>query len=240
MEIVQEIDKGKLSASVADYIAGCILKLSALEKPVLLLLSGGSALDVVDLFSDSIFSSKLTVGVVDERYSRDETINNFLQLQKKAVYERMIAQGAQSINSVPYENEVLADFAERIDTAWKNWKKENPQGGIIALMGMGPDGHTAGIMPYEGEEETIGKMFTGTDAWVAGYDAGNKNKYPRRVTSTFSFLRHEVDETIVYIAGEDKEEAFNKVMQPSGSLSATPARIFREMKSVRIFTTNKV
>ncbi|MBI1971304.1 MAG: 6-phosphogluconolactonase [Candidatus Wildermuthbacteria bacterium] len=185
--------------------------------PTLFLSSGGSSLELLDGLE---IGKNVTVSVLDERYSTDPTVNNFAQLferiRPKAFIDARIGQ-----------NETIQQLAERFKRELREWKAKNPNGKIIITQGMGPDGHTAGIMP--------GVAFDG-DRWVAEYDAKEKNEFPLRVTTTFSFLRDQVDYSIAYITGEKKRDAFEQLLADQGTLAATPARIMREMKNVKIFT----
>src|SRR4051812_45524273 len=54
--------------------------------PVLLLLSGGSALFMLDYVSKNNTGEFLTISMLDERFSEDKEVNNFLQMQKMDFY----------------------------------------------------------------------------------------------------------------------------------------------------------
>ncbi len=193
--------------------------------PVLFLSSGGSSLSLLEQVDIVIFSPNITCGVIDERLSADPAINNFLQLRGRLF-------GATALNwvdSVLQAGDSLVDMADRIDSSWRAWRKDNPNGKITATIGVGVDGHVAGIMP-----NIDLKIFD--NKWVAGYDAGPANKFPLRITATFEFLRSHVDFAIVYISGEEKRRALERVLADSGSLAETPARILGEMKNAKIFT----
>lgn len=240
MKIVQEKDHNELIQKTANYIFSLVEETVNSHKNVLLLLSGGSALDVVNAFPEKMFSESITVGMLDERFETDISANNFLQLKATKGYSFAVAKGSHIIDSLPRENELLGEFAERIENAWKLWRVNNPSGKVFVLQGIGPDGHTAGIMPYSQDDILFEHLFINTRNWIIGYNAENRNKYPLRATATFSFLKQEVDESAVYIVGEEKVTALRSIFQEQGTLSKTPARILREMKAVTIFTTNLV
>jgi len=172
----------------------------------------------------------------------------FLQFQKTALYELARERGARFIDSTPRlksptfksSDESLEGFAERIDGKWKKWKEENAGGRIIITQGMGPDGHTAGVMPFPEDPELFARLFLDESRWVVGYDAGTKSEHSRRATAALSFMKNDVSAAIAYIAGTAKQSAFSAMMSTSGTLAETPARIMHEMHGVHVFTDLKV
>jgi 6-phosphogluconolactonase/glucosamine-6-phosphate isomerase/deaminase len=89
-------------------------------------------------------------------------------------------------------------------------------------------------MPFP-ENPTLFQRLFESDSWVVGYEAGNKNEYPQRVTTTITFLKNIVDTSIVYATGENKKQAIKKIM--GGALIAeTPGRVINTMKDVMFFT----
>ena len=205
--------------------------------PVLLLLSGGSSLNLLSDLNQELFGSHLTIGVLDERYSKEPNINNFAQLQKTSFYQETLKKEALFIDTKVGERETLEGLAQRFEATLRNWKKANPQGKVITTQGIGADGHTAGIMPYPENPKLFKSLFENKEKWVVGYDATlSKNQYPLRVTTTFPFLRSIIDVTIVYITGEEKKAALQRVMSENSSLAETPARIIKEMKNVKLFS----
>jgi len=195
---------------------------------ILLLLSGGSAFDLLEKVKG--LSSRVTIGVLDERFSTDPKINNFAQLTETDFYRRAQKKGVQFIDTRVREGEPMEELAERFEKALRDWKEKNPDGTVIITQGIGADGHTAGIMPHlKGP-----KMFENPDTWVLGYDAKEKLQHPLRVTTTFPFLRNIVDYSIVYAKGEEKKEILEKVTTKQGSLAQIPALIIHEMKDVKL------
>jgi 6-phosphogluconolactonase/glucosamine-6-phosphate isomerase/deaminase len=205
------------------------------NKKVLLLVSGGSAFDVVQALTFRA-AQHITLGVIDERFSNEAGDNNFLQLQALPVYAQAIATGATPIVTSLSVGWTRDSLVATMNTAIYEWKEHNPTGKIVALLGIGPDGHTAGMMPFPENEEYAKGLFNNDDVIVVGYDAGDKNPIPERVTTTFPFLRKHVDEAVMYVTGEKKREALTHVLADTGSLFCTPGRIVKEMKSVTLFT----
>ncbi len=205
------------------------------DVPLLLLVSGGSVLEVFRTNTLPLGQS-LTLGVLDERFSDDALHNNFLQLQETALYRDAVDAGAQSIDTSPGVATSVGGLALRMDTALRDWRAKNPQGKVAVIMGIGGDGHTAGIMPMQEDVAKFTTLFDTAEVWVAGYDAKEKNAIPLRATVTLSFLREQVDSAFVYVVGDAKADVLHTVLDNRGDLPACPARIIHEMKAVTLLT----
>ena len=217
---------------------GAFLK-KARNVPILLLLSGGSAISILERFALRQDARNITISVLDERYSTDSLINNFLQISQTRFCRSAEKNGVHSMWTVPRKNESLAALALRWEKMLRAWKKKNPRGTIIATMGIGTDGHTAGIMPSAENEKIFLWRFDNPHRWVVGYDATRKkNEHPLRVTTTVTFLRM-IDHTIMFAVGSKKKNALRRALQQESALHRVPARIIHTMKSVYLFTDQK-
>jgi 6-phosphogluconolactonase/glucosamine-6-phosphate isomerase/deaminase len=218
--------------------AVALVKLLEPRTPILLLLSGGSAFQILDYVNAAILDQRVAIGVLDERYSQDPQVNNFSQLQSTAFAAVAKQRGAHFLDSSVQAGESLENLAHRFEQQLSGWTKAHPEGQIIATMSMGPDGHTAGILPYPVMEDKalFKRLFDDEKQWVVGYDADGKNEHPLRVTVTLPFLRTELDAAVVFIGGEAKRAALGRVKVEEGSTAETPARIYREMRHAIIFT----
>ena len=215
------------------------------DKDVLLLLSGGS---VLSLYSVGLLglSNRITIGVLDERYSDDPKVNNFQTISKTQLYKQAKKSGCNFIDTSVRKSESAQELAERFEKELRKWKNDHPDGIVITTQGMGPDGHTAGMMPYPESKDMFKKLFENQDSWVVGYDSGNKNPYPLRVTTTMQFLRNIIDISIMYAAPEDFAERSVKIpilkkilSKQNMPLHKYPASIIRHMKNVHLFTDIK-
>ncbi len=222
MNIDLHIEKDAETA--AQQAAKALEEAIAGSSPVLLLLSGGSPLEILKYVSS--VDPRVTVSVSDDRFSTDPAINNFAQIQS--------LNAQHWIDTRPLPAETVEDVGHRFDVALKKWKQDNPTGKIVMTQGIGLDGHTVGIMP--------GCIFEDPDVWAVGYDAKEKNKYPLRVTVTMPFLRM-VDDSILYVCGPDKKRPLEDTLRVTplrGGLSEMPARIIHEMKHCLLFTDQPV
>jgi 6-phosphogluconolactonase/glucosamine-6-phosphate isomerase/deaminase len=141
--------------------------------PLLLMFSGGSALKLIDGIQGKYITRTTTVTVLDERYSKDEEVNNFAQIKKKGFYDMLTRHEARVIDTRVHHNELQEDLAIRLEAELRTWRREYPKGKIIATLGMGEDGHVAGIIPEKNEVNKFKKLFLSKN-WVAFYDAGKK------------------------------------------------------------------
>jgi len=200
--------------------------------PILFLSAGGSSLGLLERIV--VFPPNFTVGMTDERFSEDPKVNNFAQLTETLFFEKALECKTYFIDTRVQPGEDLAVFSKRFETALTNWKEEHPGGRIVITQGMGPDGHTAGVMPYLKEEAVFQELFEG-ETWIRGYDAKNKDEYSLRATITMPFFRM-VDHSVVYITGKEKKDALALMLSVNGTLFETPIRIIHEMQEVHVFT----
>ena len=125
----------------------------------------------------------------------------------------------------------------RLEISVRDWQKNNPAGKIFAVFGMGADGHTAGIFPYPEDAKFFSANFE-NNHFVSGYNAGAKNEHPERITGTFSLFKN-VDEAILFICGQGKKEALEKLLKGALQPHELPAVGIYETKHFQIFTDIK-
>jgi len=197
-------------------------------KAVLFLASGGSALGLLQSIPSELWVG-VTIMVLDERFSTDPKLNNSLQLEEK---------GLPVTKTVPEKDETLEEFANRCEQLIIDWKAQHPDGSVIATVGMGDDGHIAGISPFPNEPEKFNQIFEEHLRNVVGY-VGNLNP-SQRVTVTPRFMKEGIDTAIVYIIGENKQAALDRVFAQTGNLAQTPARVLQSMNGEVYLFTDRV
>ncbi len=203
-------------------------------KPLLLLLSGGSSLELLEYITDEALEGGISIGMLDDRYSQDTNINSYLILNDGAFFERALNKGCTFMDSSVSEHESLELYAERYESYIKEWMLMYPDGIIRATVGIGPDGHTSGILPYPEDPHLFETLFN-SEKLIVGYNVGDKSPYKERMTSTCTLLK-KCDQTLTYMSGEHKREALQRVVAEQGSLAETPGRIVRELKNETIYT----
>jgi 6-phosphogluconolactonase/glucosamine-6-phosphate isomerase/deaminase len=201
------------------------------NKPILLLLSGGSSLSLIDEVDTNFIGKNVTLGIVDERCTKNEADRNFTKLAATDFFKSAIANGA----SVLSPNILPCSEAGNVATDWssqlRNWFLTNPDGICIATLGIGPDGHIAGMFPGEWPVD-----FFGSDLVVSYSVPKEVNPFTNRLTITNTFLLEKVDHAIVYVVGQEKAPILKIIEEKSDSLEKIPAQILYQMKSTVLFT----
>lgn len=218
------------AAAINEYLAG------VQNTPVLLLLSGGSWFELYELVVLPERCDFLTIGVLDERFTRNPEDNNYLTLSSTTFFQTAVSRGAQTIDTSPGSHDRVEKHARTFDIALRSWVKQHQTGVLAATIGVGSDGHVAGILPGVFMGDSFQQLFDG-EKWVVGYEAlFSGNPYKLRSTTTFPFLR-KLQKSFVYL-GSAKCTIAKKLMDtPHRSLEEMPASILHEMKSVDIFTS---
>jgi len=220
-------DKAAAARQVADDISRYLSDAKKGGRKVLFLSSGGSSLAILDFIADDILGDYLTIGVLDERYDREEKNNNFVQLSRTDFYGKALKSGCAFIDTGVRPGQTQKALADYFEGKLREWRKNNPDGVIIATIGIGPDGHTSGIMPFPEDEKRFDALFNG-ERWVVAYDATGKTPYPERVTTTNTFLKL-INRAFVFATGREKAEAFRR-MQEDRPVSEVPAAILKELR----------
>jgi 6-phosphogluconolactonase/glucosamine-6-phosphate isomerase/deaminase len=221
IEIHDALNPETATYAAADYVNQALRRHQ--NSPVLLMLSGGSSLKVPSLI-DLRLCDDVTVAQVDERITPKVEDRNSTGL---ANIEFVKPAG---LKFVPVEQGLtLQESAARYERELRSWVKVHPGAFIFAVLGMGSDGHIAGMMP--GFE----KLFNGKK-WVVGYDAGNTNTFRSRVTVTNTFLRDIVDDAVLFVTGEEKRNALNTIrMHPAGVIyEMDKAVLFTDIRDLKM------
>ena len=218
-----------VSAEAGEHLNQLLLENKS--RAVLLMLSGGSAFSLLDYIGQTAMGENLTVSVLDERFSQDHGVNNFAQLQKHDFYQLALTAETSFFGTLPRNGETAGDLAKRWEKNLRTWQEENPEGLIIATLGIGADGHTAGIFPSD-DVQKFNNLFK-TSNWVTAYLANTK--YSERVTSTITFLT-QIDFALVYVCGADKKPKLDEVLKNQSKVNNLPALVWHEIKDTKIFT----
>lgn len=237
LEIYKCISPEEATRRATESLNEALSELSAAKVPTLLMLSGGTAFGLLNGIEKKHLGPHLTICALDERFSEDSTINHSLKISHSLFYQHAMELDSSFIDTSVKKGETYEHLANRFEGALFDWSKKNPEGKVVATMGIGYDGHVAGIMPYPESPENFNKLFENKEHWVIGYDAGlAKTQYPLRVTTNMTFLRDMVDFSVAYVTGEKKISALTKATEEKGNIADTPGRVLLEMKQVRLFT----
>ncbi len=227
-----------ITAQSDDTCAVAVAYLHALlrefDGAVLLLCSGGSALTLLDACFDDVDWTQVTIGVVDERWRARQSDRNSAALLQTTLVRKAHARGA-CVMTIDHNTPTKEDAAERYQEQLRQWHEAHPAGTVVAILGIGPDGHTAGVMPFPEDPTRFAWLFE-SDTLVRGYDACGKNPFGNRVTLTLTYLRTHVDHAIVYAVGREKCAVVHSVATGDASLAVMPAQVVHAMCDARIFT----
>ena len=184
------------------------------------IVSGGSNIvltsDVFKRLSDDQLA-KLTILLSDERYgSVGHPNSNYFQLKQAGV-------DFNKVKSTPVliSNDATLEQTAKIYNKVINDQFENSDF-IIGQLGIGPDGHTVGILPNSNATEDVQNLIT----YYKGVDY-------QRITLTFNGIR-QISTVLVFCFGENKRLAISELANSNLSLKEQPAKIFRQLADAYI------
>jgi 6-phosphogluconolactonase/glucosamine-6-phosphate isomerase/deaminase len=206
------------SEGAAAYIADVVREKLGAGKRVLLFLSGGSAIAVAVALTEKLRGTPsvrlLTITLMDERYGEvGHADSNWQQLLDAgfmlpgATLLPILRGGDMTATADAFANAIT----EQLEAA--DYR--------IGLFGIGPDGHTAGILPYT-------SAVTETDM-VHAYEAGGY----RRITLAVPALTW-LDEAIVYAMGEAKWPVLAQ-LKTDLPVDDQPAQLLKTIPALTIF-----
>jgi 6-phosphogluconolactonase/glucosamine-6-phosphate isomerase/deaminase len=186
------------------------------SKNVVLFLSGGSTPKT--LYQKLAKDGKLqpgAVGLIDERFGKMLHENSNEKMIKDSGLIQYLSK--QNIRFYPIlENKNQESSAKDYDEAVRYLFNYFPKS--VGILGVGVDGHIAGIPAIENISQ---KIIDDKSSLVSFY--GNQESfYKQRITLTFLALL-KLDEIIVLVFGKDKKKAL-KLMFKEGSTAQIPSR----------------
>lgn len=208
-----------------------IEEIFAEKKRILLLLSGGSAVSLYQELAANIDTLEikpdfLAIAQVDERFHPE----NELKINSNAIENTKLIEKL-GIKGIPFYK--VPQTGTMRESAFNYDKLIKKLFGIydykIAVLGIGSDGHTAGILRgYNSEWEK--------DRFVFGYE--NRGEFPQRITMTpkaFSFL----DFGLLVAVGGEKISALEKILNKgSDDINNLPGLLIHRIKEVEVITDN--
>ncbi len=171
--------------------------------------------------------------MVDERVSGEAEINNFLQLVER--YPDFV-KNQEVVDTTPMSSESIEDYARRIEKTFfkKISELNNPK--IITLLGMGRDGHTAGIFPLT--EDRFKETYPDDGTYVPVYLEGLT--IDSRASFTPSWLLDHSDQLVAFIAGDSKREILDSLINESKELHERPAELMKLHKDAHVYTDQHI
>jgi 6-phosphogluconolactonase/glucosamine-6-phosphate isomerase/deaminase len=168
--------------------------------------------------------SSLTVGLTDERYGAvghkdsnwQQLVDARINLHKVSLMPVLIGKSLEATVS-----EYNASLAMKI-------KNLHDNGGlVIAMFGIGADGHIAGILPHTEAAEEMDRLAT-------GYKAGPYI----RITMTLKAIEH-VDTAYAFVfsgGSTTKEAMMQRLVHEDLDLEEQPAQIMKKLAEANLYT----
>ncbi len=187
---------------------------------VLWLVSGGSnamaAVKTMDQIPDDL-SRKLSVMPVDERYGapghKDSNWSQLLQANFPAKQARLIPVLEAGLN---FEQNIES-YSQLVAQAFANHHT------VVGLLGIGEDGHIAGILPNSAACQADSDL-------VAGYEA-----LPlKRMTLTFPALKR-LTAAYTFVFGANKLPALRQLKSQALPLKVQPAQILKTLPEAYVY-----
>lgn len=227
-----QIDTNLLLAEATDYLQTMLMQAESSGIPLLVLLSGGSSLALLDNLSVPDDCSLLTLTALDERFTADSEGRNREQILARTRMQKILEKGATLLDwSIDLSSTVQINAAN-YQKALAQWKSLHPTGKFVATIGIGEDGHTFGILPFSSESEYTNAMG---DALIAGYHTSEFTKYPDRITPTAAFLPF-IDKALIYCVGEKKCSVLSDLFSKEKPTYKMPAKLLLELREATLFT----
>lgn len=192
---------------------------------VLWLLSGGSNIGIeLEVLTQLAHATpqNLTISLIDERLvPLGHKDSNWSQLRDGGLDDAKATLLPPVIEPGLALDAAAADFSKRLEIA------TNQANVVIAQFGIGPDGHTAGILPHTPgvHEQTLD---------VIGYKA----KDFKRLTATPAFFK-KISLAIVVAMGESKKPVLER-MSTTISAEEQPAQLLLGTNELIIYTDQQV
>lgn len=221
-------------------IAAKVAELLLEGKKVLFLISGGSAtqagLKVLEQLEiiDGIDFANLAISLVDERWEQDNlhADSNWLPLAESELVLRLSDKGAELVPVL--HGGTMASETARFNEYLLAYAEQE----VVALFGMGEDGHTAGIFPA-----SVADFATnyGEESLAVSHEVSPKATRTRITISPkmINLIKHKY----LFAAGEGKREMLKRLIAQADS-SITPADIAAQpsllLRKAEIYTDQEI
>ncbi len=192
------------------------------SKKVLWLLSGGSAVtaevEILSALHKSTKIENLAVMLMDERYGpAGHADSNWQQLlEAGADFSGLYALPVMGAEAKSFE-ETVSEYARLTSTALDGADV------VVGLFGMGPDGHTAGLLP---NTTAVQK----TEQLVVGY----KSAPYMRISLTRKALQR-VDVAYVFAFGDPKNKALSVLQARKKTFVTLPSKLLWDVPEAYVY-----
>jgi 6-phosphogluconolactonase/glucosamine-6-phosphate isomerase/deaminase len=207
----------------------------AVSKSSVLFLSGGSTpKSLYKILAKEKNLKAGAVALVDERYG-DKLHDNS---NEKMIEDTGLLQYLEQAKTRFYpilENKNMQDSAADYDETLRYLFNYFPKS--VGVLGVGVDGHTAGIPAIT----QISQEILDDKSSLASFYDDRQSFYKQRITLTFLGIS-KLDEIIVLVFGKEKRKAL-KLMLKDGSIAEVPSRLLTQTEideKVTLITDQKI
>jgi 6-phosphogluconolactonase/glucosamine-6-phosphate isomerase/deaminase len=203
-----------------------------IDSKTLLFLSGGST--PKQLYEMIALDTKKqiipgAVATIDERWGPPgHKDSNEEMIKKTGIYSYFKDLNVEIhtiLHGILNKSETAKRYATVVEGLLERFRKQ------VSIMGIGADGHTAGIAPNAGD-------MNGRLAKDYKYDNPGWN-FPERITLTAKALE-KINTHVILVFGEEKQEALSKLTHPKTNQQKYPAAILRSTKKNYLITNQQV
>ncbi len=184
-------------------------------------LTGGSIANEIYAAAAAIDAESLDWSRVDfwwgdERYVPADSDQRNDKAAERALLDKVGADPAR-VHAMPASDEAFADVHEAAAAYGEALRAAASGSGEfdLVLLGLGPDGHVASLMPGMPQLDV-------TDAIAVGV-TGSPNPPPERISLTYGALNR-TREVWFLVSGEEKADPVARALAPEGTVEDTPAR----------------
>jgi 6-phosphogluconolactonase len=240
MRIVS-LHPNELVRLTAEYTCSRLLAALDGKSSVFLLLSAGSWVKIYSSMVPilpTLDMTKLTFGLVDERcVPKGHVDSNEQQISETKLIRKFVDHGATFIPTIQDIQIDPSINAESIDSLFKQILSKKIH--FILTLGLGSDGHTAGILPSS-TPNVFSSRFNDQKLFVYYQTIPEDTSNPHRKRFTISpTCIEKADEIIIFASGTEKKPIIDRLAHSADPIHAFPAGILRAITDkVTIYTDN--
>ncbi len=233
MDLFSYSDSKELFKSLASKLGDALLSSSE----SIFFYSGGSAFDFYPYLLEHVYFSpqlNCTFIPVDERFGKDSNCLKFSSEDCFSGFKSLGVKFVDTYNLGDSFDEFVVAYKELIEGLISRALDKNIP--MYALLGMGNDGHIAGMLPRP--KNIFDSDFVVTQSYSVGYDATGLSEFTQRATLTLPGLQ-KMSQVFVSIPDSSKASVFEQSKISLESYHEVPARMLSKLENVSVYINQK-